>query len=294
MKQDILQRMLAQAGRAGVYHLPHSGRDALDETAERLGFACFKVNLRDSADPKVILEALGRDLHFPDWYGANLDALHDCLTDFSWRDAPGYLIVLTGAEMLHADHSRFAALNDVFAGAIEQWRTRNVPLWVFLRPSRGWARCATHAGMTMHKRPISVLVVIHTRDLHVLLLERASHPGFWQSVTGSQEDSEALIETAAREVHEETGIAAAPSTFRDWRLVNTFEIFSEWRYRYAPGVTHNAEHVFSLEVPTIQPVRIAPAEHLDYCWLPWREAAEKCFSWSNRDAILMLPERTAR
>jgi dATP pyrophosphohydrolase len=147
--------------------------------------------------------------------------------------------------------------------------------------------------MSSHKRPVSVLVVIHTPALNVLLLERASHAGYWQSVTGSQEGDESLVETAMREVAEETGIVAPLSAFRDWTLTNNFEIFAEWRHRYAPGVTHNIEHVFSLEVAEGQPVRIAPGEHLDQCWLPWRDAAAKCFSWSNRDAILMLPERTA-
>ena len=148
--------------------------------------------------------------------------------------------------------------------------------------------------MIRYKRPVSVLVVIHTRQLDVLLLERASHAGYWQSVTGSQEDDESLIQTAQREVREETGIAVAPETLRDWQLTNTFEIFAEWRYRYAPGVTHNTEHVFSLEVPDGQAVRIAPEEHLDYCWLPWQQAAEKCFSWSNRDAIVMLAKQHPR
>lgn len=147
--------------------------------------------------------------------------------------------------------------------------------------------------MTVFKRPVSVLVVIHTPDLQVLLLDRASHPGYWQSVTGSQEDGENLLETAQREVAEETGIIAPHCQFDDWQITNNFEIFAEWRYRYAPGVTHNTEHVFSLQLPQVQAVRIAPAEHLAYCWLPWKEAAEKCFSWSNRDAILMLPEKTS-
>lgn len=148
--------------------------------------------------------------------------------------------------------------------------------------------------MTQYKQPLSVLVVIHTPDRQVLLLERAAHPGYWQSVTGSQEAGESLVDTALREVAEETGIAARPNALRDWQRTNTFEIFPEWRYRYAPGVSHNTEHVFSLEVATAQPIRIAPDEHLDYCWLPWREAAEKCFSWSNREAILMLPETPVR
>ena len=89
------------------------------------------------------------------------------------------------------------------------------------------------------KRPVSVLVVIYTAALDVLLLERAGHPGYWQSVTGSQEDGESLIETARREVAEETGIVAPQSQFEDWGTTNTFEIFTEWRHRYAPGVTHN-------------------------------------------------------
>ena len=144
-----------------------------------------------------------------------------------------------------------------------------------------------------YKKPVSVLVVIHTPALQVLLLERALHPGFWQSVTGSQEDEEPLIETARREVREETGIDAAATDFVDWQLINRYEIFAEWRYRYAPDVAHNTEHVFSLSVPEQQAVSIAPDEHLGYRWLPWREAAAACFSWSNRDAILDLPARMA-
>lgn len=139
------------------------------------------------------------------------------------------------------------------------------------------------------KRPVSVLVVIHTPALDVLLLNRASHPGYWQSVTGSQEEGESLVETACREVQEETGIAVSPNDIRDWRLSNRFEIFPEWRQRYGPGVTHNTEHVFSLCLPQPCPVRLAPDEHLAARWLPWRDAATACFSWSNRDAILMLP-----
>lgn len=140
-----------------------------------------------------------------------------------------------------------------------------------------------------YKKPVSVLVVIHTPALDVLLLERAKHPGFWQSVTGSQEDGEALSDTAHREVAEETGILATAIDLADWRLSNRYEIFPEWRHRYEPGVTHNTEHVFSLCVPQAGAVTLAPGEHLAYRWLPWREAAASCFSWSNRDAILMLP-----
>lgn len=147
--------------------------------------------------------------------------------------------------------------------------------------------------MKPYKQPLSVLVVIHTPALDVLLLERAAHPGFWQSVTGSREGDETLFATACREVLEETGIDTARHPPVDWQITNTFEIFAEWRQRYAPGVTRNTEHVFGLQLPEAYAVTVAPDEHRDWLWLPWREAAARCFSWSNRDAIMMLPERLA-
>ena len=142
-----------------------------------------------------------------------------------------------------------------------------------------------------HKIPISVLVVIHTPELHVLLLERADRPGFWQSVTGSQDAGETLLQTAQREVLEETGLDAGRYGLADWHKQNRYEIYRRWRSRYAPEVTHNTEHVFSLQVPQALPVTLAAKEHLQYVWLPWREAADKVFSWSNADAICELPHR---
>lgn len=142
----------------------------------------------------------------------------------------------------------------------------------------------------MYKIPVSVLVVIHSADLQVLLLERADAPGYWQSVTGSQDAGETLRETAVREVREETGLDAGCFELSDWNQVNRFEIFARWRQRYAPGVTHNDEHVFGLRLPEPMPVTLSPREHLKQLWLPWREAADKCFSWSNADAIRRLGE----
>ena len=138
------------------------------------------------------------------------------------------------------------------------------------------------------KTPVSVLVVIHTRDLQVLLLERADAPDFWQSVTGSQEDGETLRETAIREVAEETGLEPACYVLSDWNLENRYEIFERWRHRYAPGVGHNTEHVFGLLLPEPVPVTLSPREHLQACWLPWEAAAARCFSSSNAAAILRL------
>jgi len=143
-----------------------------------------------------------------------------------------------------------------------------------------------------HKWPVSVLVLVHTRTGEVLLLERRSRPGFWQSVTGSLDHGDEPLEAAARrELAEETGIEAASGRLARWNVVYTFEIYAQWRHRFAPGVVHNVEHVFAFELPARAPVTLAPAEHVACAWLPWREAAAQCFSWSNRDAILMLGEQ---
>ncbi|HXZ97477.1 MAG TPA: dihydroneopterin triphosphate diphosphatase [Burkholderiales bacterium] len=140
-----------------------------------------------------------------------------------------------------------------------------------------------------YKIPISVLVIIHTADLKVLLLERADHPDFWQSVTGSLNKGETPEQAAIREVKEETRLNARKYPLKDWNMQNQFKIFPEWQHRYAPGVTKNTEHVFGLLVPEAFRVHVAPREHLGFAWLPYRDAAQKCFSWSNRDAILALP-----
>jgi dihydroneopterin triphosphate diphosphatase len=147
------------------------------------------------------------------------------------------------------------------------------------------------------KIPISVLVVIHTADLEVLLIERAGHPGFWQSVTGSLDAvDEPLLATAKRELFEETGIHADGEriVLRDWHLSNVYEIYPIWRHRYAPDVTRNTEHVFSVQVPRDVPVMLSPREHTAHVWLPWLEAADKCFSASNAEAILQLPRILGR
>ena len=142
--------------------------------------------------------------------------------------------------------------------------------------------------MEKYKAPISVLVVVYTPDLQVLLLERADHPGYWQSITGSQNQGEELLQTAARETAEETGIDTANFSLMDLNFTNKYKIFQEWRWRYAPGVTHNTEHVFSLLLPKPAPVIVSPREHLRYAWLSQQEAIEKVFSSSNAEAIRNL------
>lgn len=142
-----------------------------------------------------------------------------------------------------------------------------------------------------YKIPRSTLVVIHTAGLEVLLIERADHPGYWQSVTGSQDAGETLAETAMREVMEETGIDATRFVLTDWKQKNVYEIYPVWLHRYAPGTTHNTEHVYGLQLPDRVSVKLHVGEHLQYVWLPYEVAAPLCFSTSNREAILELPRR---
>jgi len=146
----------------------------------------------------------------------------------------------------------------------------------------------------LHKIPESVLVVIHTPALEVLLIERADKPGFWQSVTGSLDaPDEALVDTATRELREETGIIVdgVQIVLHDWCLSNVYEIYPVWRHRYAPGVSHNTEHVFGVCVARDTPITLSPREHLQFAWLPYIDAADRCFSSSNAEAILQLPQR---
>ena len=145
--------------------------------------------------------------------------------------------------------------------------------------------------MKSFKIPESVLVVIYTPQCEVLLIKRADHSGFWQSVTGSRDTlQESLLLTAQREVLEETGIRASPSQFVDWCVCNIYEIYPTWRSRYAPGVTHNTEHVFSLCVARDTAVSLSAREHTAFKWLPYLAAADHCFSPSNAEAVLMLPQ----
>ncbi len=149
--------------------------------------------------------------------------------------------------------------------------------------------------MARFKLPESVLVVIHTPQLDVLLLERADFPGFWQSVTGSRATPEEPLDaTCAREVAEETGLVQPPSAFDDWNYAHRYPIYPQWRHRYAQGVTHNQEHLFGLRVAARFAPRLAPDEHSRWQWLNWRDAADVCFSWTNSMAIRLLAHRAVR
>ena len=145
--------------------------------------------------------------------------------------------------------------------------------------------------MSGNKRPLSVLVLVHTAAGEILLLERLQHRDFWQSVTGSLEAGETHAGAARRELEEETGLRVDPASLLDTRVENRFEIMPLWRDRYPDGVTHNSERIFECELAAPCAIRLAPDEHCSSLWLPWQAAAAKVFSWTNRDAIQRLAIR---
>ena len=140
------------------------------------------------------------------------------------------------------------------------------------------------------KKPVSSLVLIYTEDFKVLLMERADKKGFWQSVTGSLEENETPRDAAIREVFEETGIDSTQYHLEDLELSHVYEIYAHWRYRYAPDITHNTEHIFALKVPASIPIQLSVDEHIQYLWVDWRDAMDRVFSWTNVEAIKKLAE----
>lgn len=140
----------------------------------------------------------------------------------------------------------------------------------------------------MSKRPESVLVVLHCRARSFLVLRRAGPRGFWQSVTGSLEADELPRDAVLREVAEETGLLLRQDQIQAHLLTNRYPIPEGWRHRYAPGVSHNLEHVFSVDLPAVTEVRLTPEEHTAAEWVSPDVALERAWSWTNRDAIRLV------
>jgi len=289
MDPGLLQEKLKCADQSGLFDFPSCHRALLEAAAAHLDFSFFPIDFNEASTLPKIMHRLGKALSFPDDFGFNLDALNDCLTDLSWHKSSGYALLISNAKNLSVDGQDFQMLSEVFSSAIEYWQGQKIPFWIFYENEASYREDCF--GFMTYKIPVSVQVVIHTPLLEILLLERKLYPGYWQSVTGSYETGEHLIETAQREVKEETGIFADPNDFIDWKITNVFEILPQWRCHYAPFIRHIQEHIFSLKVPDKQPVCIAPSEHSNYCWLPWQQASDKCFSWSNKESILRLAHR---
>ncbi len=283
------------AAQSGVYAEPADAAE-LARTARDAGFSYYELDLAGVGTRPALLDRFEKTLALPVSFGRNLDALADSLEDFSWQPAPGYILAIrNGGQFARGAPDDFALVLEILAVAAKYWSGRQKVFVALLDADTRGERVVESLPVTAaaYKIPVSVLVVIYTEELDVLLLERADRPGFWQSVTGSQDEGETLAQTARREVAEETGLDTAVFELADWGKQNVFEIYRRWRGRYAPGITHNTEHVFGLRVPARMPVTLAPREHLQFMWLPWHDAADRAFSWSNADAIRELPQRVA-
>jgi dATP pyrophosphohydrolase len=274
---------------SGVFSASPADLAELAGIAQTAGLDVIDVDLASARDRAGLYDAFTVAFGFPAGFGRNLDALADSLADLSWRPAVGYFVRLRGCATALAHCPADAeAILDVLGDVATEWRDRGQPCLIALdHPHAGIDARPVRAS----KRPQSVLVLIHSPQNDILLIERTRHPGFWQSVTGSIEGSESPERAAQREVAEETGIVAPGQAIERWHHSRRFEIFPIWRDRYPPGVTHNTEHLFSLCIARDTPVRLAPAEHRAWRWLPWRQALDSVFSWTNRDAIRMLIQR---
>jgi RNAse (barnase) inhibitor barstar len=133
MEAQTLQDMLQRAENNGVYHLPTSGREAMQQAAEAAGLVFHLVRLDDTEDHEDALTRIGSALKFPEWYGVNFDALYDCLTDLSWQETGATVIVLTGCDALKsAAPEPWETLLNVFGSAAEYWQNEETPFWVFI------------------------------------------------------------------------------------------------------------------------------------------------------------------
>lgn len=142
----------------------------------------------------------------------------------------------------------------------------------------------------LYKIPISILVVIYSKQFSTLLLHRADKKNYWQSVTGSIEGIESPNEAAKREVLEETGIKVDMHSLQDWKLNHQYQIYPHWRHRYAPNIMHNTEHIFGLELSEEISIKLSPSEHTDFEWVNIDDAKKRVFSWTNVIALEKLYE----
>jgi dATP pyrophosphohydrolase len=141
--------------------------------------------------------------------------------------------------------------------------------------------------MTTARRPVSVLVVVHTDGAQVLLLKRSQPFDFWQSVTGSLKRNETHAEAAARELEEETGFTE-DGELRYSEVSRHFQIDPRWRDRFGPGVAENEEFEWRYRLPEIKDIELNTDEHSEFQWLHVDDAIEAVWSWTNRDALMQL------
>lgn len=135
------EKLLANAELAGVYRFPATRRDAIGRSARHNHLRLWHVAIAPGQKSGAVLEAIGQALHFPEWYGANFDALRDCLTDPEVMPGTGHLLIISGGNNLRAsDPQGFATLLEVLTTSADERRQAGTPLWIlFDEPLAGVA-----------------------------------------------------------------------------------------------------------------------------------------------------------
>lgn len=133
-----LAKQLVSPNAGGVYQLQREPHE-IERAAKAAGLAVFRVDIHHVHGKADFLALLAKTMKFPEWFGGNWDALADVLTDLSWHDAPGYVLVLEKAKHFGAGHRQdFATAIDVMGFASGEWRQEGKPFWVFVSGAQGW------------------------------------------------------------------------------------------------------------------------------------------------------------
>jgi RNAse (barnase) inhibitor barstar len=124
--------------RAGVYAASSAQLDVTSKSATSIGFDCWSLDISTTHSAPALLRHIGQALHFPEWYGENWDALADCLTDLSWSDAEGFLVLLRGSDALHtAQPALWQKLVDMLSEVSDFWRENQIAFWVLVDGAAG-------------------------------------------------------------------------------------------------------------------------------------------------------------
>ena len=133
MALEALESLL-EANRGGVWSLPaHADPKAVQAVAKRAGYAFFHIEGKNIGRKEQLLNHVAIALHFPKDFGANWDALEECLTDLEWVDADGYVIYYDHIDgLLDAHPDQFETLVEILRDAVASWKEDDTAMVVLL------------------------------------------------------------------------------------------------------------------------------------------------------------------
>ena len=132
-----------------------------------------------------------------------------------------------------------------------------------------------------------VKVLAHDRDRVLLLHRRRERGNYWQPVTGAIEDGESPVETARRELREETGHAGEPEPLD---LTQSFMIDSKFLRSQHPAPIIASEIAYAAPLDSRAPLRLDAEEHDASGWFTFAEAYERIQWTDDREALDRLQQ----